>query len=390
MAPDTKLDLSTVIDGLGHGVLIFSSDGRLIKDNLGARTFLGATDYNTIRDAGWEAAAVLFDTQKTDPDEMVHAVRDRALKSERPIRFHIFHSGEYIPCWASAIQTTDGEVATMITIDTPDWNATSVIIDKFRAEMRDAISSTQGHIDIINKTIKHNDPKGGVEGLSRRINGFTRLISVHMYRVDRLNNMLERLEKIRTGKVKNILKERRYKIKLGDFFEDFLEELDEIMLVDPETEARDHRSRIQTEIPDDLAILASGVYLTRILHDMLRNAIMYSMRGTPIRIVAIKHGTKAEIKMIDEGYGVRDKERERVFEEFKRARQPQIISEFGYGISLYLCKHEIEAMNGTMVFDSTENVGTTFTFTLPLWKDETDSSSSSSSSDKTKSNPTTT
>lgn len=386
MASDTNLNLNAVLDGLGQGVLIFSSDGRLIKDNLAARTFLGTTDFSMIRDEGWIAASTLFNTQQTNPDNMIDAVRDRALQSERPIRFHIFHSGEYIPCWATAIQTgKDGDVSTMITIENPDWNATSIILDKFRQEMRDAISSTQGHIDIINKTIQHHDPQAGVEALSRRIGGFTRLISVHMYRVDRLNSMLERLENIRTGRIKDVIRERRHKIKLSDFLEDFLEELDEINLVDPETDARDHRSRIKSDVPDNLTILASSSYLTRILHDVLRNAIMYSMRGTPIKIKARAKDSKIQVDLSDEGYGVREKERERVFEEFKRARQPQIIGEFGYGLSLYLCKHEVETMNGTMWFDSTENVGTTFSFTLPIWKDDT--SSSSSSSDSKKSNP---
>lgn len=387
MASDTKLELNAVLDGLGQGVLIFSSDGRLIKDNLAARTFLGATDFSMIKEQGWLAASTLFNTQQTNPDNMIDAVRNRALQSERPIRFYIFHSGEYTPCWATAIQTgKDGDVNTMITIENPDWNATSIILDKFREEMQDAISSTQGHIDIINKTIQHHDPQEGVEGLSRRIGGFTRLISVHMYRVGRLNTMLERLENIRTGRIKDIIRERRHKIKLENFFEDFIEELDEITLVDPETDARDHRSRIKSDV-SDVAVLASAGYLTRILHDLLRNAIMYSMRGTPIKITVRQLDAKVQIDLNDEGYGIREKERERVFEEFKRARQPQIIGEFGYGLSLYLCKHEVEIMNGTMWFDSTENVGTTFSFTLPIWKD--DASSGSSSSASTKSNPTT-
>ena len=47
--------------------------------------------------------------------------------------------------------------------------------------------------------------------------------------------------------------------------------------------------------------------------------------------------------MIDQGYGIRAKEADRVFAPFQRARQPQIIGEFGYGLSLYLAKAEVEA-----------------------------------------------
>ena len=85
---------------------------------------------------------------------------------------------------------------------------------------------------------------------------------------------------------------------------------------------------------------------------------------------------KSKIDVTDEGYGIREKEWERIFQPFTRARQPQIISEFGYGLGLHLCRYEVEAMNGRLWFTSKEGVGSTFSFLLPAWKDDTDSSSS--------------
>ncbi len=369
MAAEIKFDLRTVLDGLGQGVMVFGKDGRLVMENLAARTFLG-TDLNLIRAKGWDAASTLFNTKQTNPDETIEAIRDKTLQSSRPMRFHIFRSGEYIPCWAAAVLTESGEVCTMITIDTMDWSAMTNLMDRFRDEMQEAIDSTQGHVDLIGQTIKHAKPDMGVELLGRRVGGFTRLISVHMHRVGRLMHMLERLENIRTGKMRDIVQERRRKITLVSYFEDFAEQLDEIMLVDPETEAQDHRSRLSVDVPKDLAVAASSVYLTRILHDLLRNAIMYSMKATPVKIVARAKGQNVQIDMIDEGYGIREKEHERVFDAFQRARQPQIVAEFGYGLSLYLCKNEVEAMNGRMWFQSEEGVGTTFSFMLPLWREE--------------------
>ncbi len=61
MAADRKFDIQVVLDGLGQGVLIFSNDGRLVLDNLAARTIL-STDINVIRDEGWAATEVLFNT----------------------------------------------------------------------------------------------------------------------------------------------------------------------------------------------------------------------------------------------------------------------------------------------------------------------------------------
>ncbi|HEX2621377.1 MAG TPA: ATP-binding protein [Phototrophicaceae bacterium] len=383
---DEKLDLQTVLDGLGQGVLLFSSDGKLKLENLAVRTIMG-TDLAVLREKGWAAATVLFNTRQTNPDDTLDSVRTRALKSERPIRFHTYRSGAYIPCYAAAVQGEEGDVYTMITLETPDWTAMTGEINRFQTEMREAIDSTQGHVDLIEKSMSVLKPKETIETLKRRIGGFTRLIGIHMHRVGRFMEMLERLQEVRTGTVRETAKQGRRKIVLENFLEDFLEELDEISLLDPETEDNDPRARITVNVSDKkIAAAAPPHYLTRILRDVLRNAIMYSMKATPVKINAQIRNQVVQVDIVDEGYGVRQKERERVFEPFQRARQPQIIGEFGYGLSLYLCKCEVEAMNGKMWFDGEEGVGTTFSFTLPVWVDEeqTTVAASSASSDNNK------
>jgi signal transduction histidine kinase len=377
MALDIKLDTQALLDGLGHGILIFDSKGHLVLDNLAARTIMGS-DLRVIRAEGWKAAAVLFDTRLINPDDTLEAMRKKALESERPVRFRIYRSGEYVPCWAAAIHGEGGAVYTMITLDVQDWTALTQLIDRFRLEIWDAVEATQGHISLITQTFEHHKPEAGFDVLNKRVSGFTRLIATHMHRNQRLLEMLEHLEAIRTGALPVSVREQRRKIDLMNYMEDFVEELDEITLVDPETEAQDMRSRVATTIPEGLAVQAAPNYLTRILREMLRNAIMYSLKATPIKIEARVVASKKSIQldMIDQGYGVRQKEFERVFLPFQRARQPQIIAEFGYGLSLYLCKYEAEAMNGRLWFQSEEGVGSTFSLMLPMWRDDSTSTSS--------------
>lgn len=364
------IDHQALLDGLGQGVLIFDSTNRLIIDNLAARTILG-NDLKLIRAEGWSAAAMLFNARISDPAKQVDIIRAAALEDNRPVRFHIYRDGEYVPCWAAAIHGSRGEVYTMITIEQPDWSALSELIGKFLYETREAVESTQGHADLILQSLKQPRPGESVEGLGRRIGGFTRIIATHMHRNARLMDFLERLEAIRTGKIREQMRRQRRKLNLSDFMEDFLEELDAVQLIDPETEAQDYRGRVKADIADNLLILASPLHLTTILRDVLRNSIMYSMLATPITIRASSaENGSVQISVTDEGYGIRNSERERVFLPFQRGRQPQIIGEFGYGVSLFLCKHEIEAMGGRIWFDSEEGVGTTFSFKLPAWVDE--------------------
>jgi hypothetical protein len=370
---DKQLDSQAIVDGLGQGVLIFDSAGRLVLDNLAARTMLG-TDLKLIRSEGWTAAAVLFNSGQRDPNATIDNVRKKSLDSARPVRFHTYRSGEYIPCWAATIHGKTGDVYTMITIDAPDWSIINDLIGRFRNEVQEAADATQGHINLINQSIKRMKPGDTVEHLNKRISGFTKLISTHMYRTGLLMELLGRLEALRTGTLVTTVREQRQRIELADFVEDFIEELDEITLIDPESEAQDFRARLKTEVADDLELLASSYHLTVILRDLLRNAIMYSMKASPIKIVASAQSQSIQIDVIDEGYGIRAKESDKVFQPFQRARQPQIIAEFGYGLSLYLCKHEVEAMNGGIWFKSEEGVGSTFSFKLPVWQDDSSSS----------------
>jgi histidine kinase/DNA gyrase B/HSP90-like ATPase len=376
-----NLETQAVLDALGHGVLIFDNAGKLLQYNIMAGTILG-TDLNVIKTQGWTAAVELFDTGLQAADTHMTSVKEQAMQSARPIRFKIFRSGAYIPCWAAAVNGDGGEVYTMLTMDVPDWELVSNVIDRFRNEMRDAVDSTSGHMRLIARVLEVGsdiqDPAAAKIG--RRIGGFTRLVEIHMARAGRLIRLLDRLQDVRTGKVRENIKDTRKKIAIQEFLEDFIEVLDEVPLLDPESENHDYRARISFDVNDKLDVNASAPYLNSALREILRNAIMYSLIGTSVIIKATIKGNNIQIDVVDEGYGVRPKEQDRVFTPFTRARQPQIISEFGYGLAMYLCKIEIEAMNGRLWFTSEENVGTTFSIMLPQWKDSGGLSSSENSS----------
>lgn len=374
-----KLETQAILDALGHGVLIFSSDGKLVQHNTMAGTILG-TDLKIIKDQGWSSASALFDTD-LQLEDRVDEVRKKALASERPVRFHIYRSGEYISCHAAAVTGDKGEVFTMLTLDVADWEVVGSVIDKFRTEMKDAVQSTRGHIDLINRTMGADKDKedSATQKISRKIGGFTRLIAIHMSRAGRFMELLERLEDIRTGKTREKVREERRRVNMEDYMEEFMESLDEIELLDPETEVTDYRSRIKFTSPGAVYANIARRYFTYTLQELLRNAIMYSLRGTSIEIRITSKPQGVQIEVADEGYGIRPKEAERVFKPFARARQPQIISEFGYGLSLYLCKQELAAMGGQIWFSGEDGVGTTFSVMLPAWREETADSSSSSS-----------
>jgi signal transduction histidine kinase len=363
-----NLDFRAVLDGLGQGVLLFDSEDHLVLDNQAARSILG-TNLVLVRSEGWPACAMLFDARRTEGLNANDA-RAQALKQTEPVRFYTLLNGAYTPCWASTVYGTGGAVYTMITIDRPDWTALTELMTTFRNEASLAISSTAGHADLI-KQLLDTAPKGAnVEQLSKRVNGFANIIATHMHRMQVLMDLLQRLEVIRTGQLANDVRKGRKKIQLSDFVEDFLEEQYDQVLLDP-AETKDLHDRLKVQVPGSLTVSAAPSFLRNILRDLIRNAVLYSPPGTPIKIKGTRtqQGNAVQLDVIDQGYGIRSKEADRVFAPFQRARQPQIIAEFGYGLSLSLAKSEVEAMGGRIWYESEENVGSTFSIKLPAWRE---------------------
>jgi two-component system sensor histidine kinase SenX3 len=359
-----QVSTQALLDGLGHAALLFAADGKLLHSNIAAGTMLG-TDLHLIRAEGWAAAVTLFDADIQKSENTLTEIRKRALSSDRPVRFNTLRNGEYVPCSASAVATDDGDVQTLLMLDVTDWGVVGSVLDRFNKEMHETVESTIGHISLIVRTLYGKDDDPAAAKIARRLGGFSKLIEMHMKRAQRLMKMTDRLEDLRTGKTRQAIQDKKEKIELAKFVEDFLQSLDEVELLDPETESHDFHGRIQVTIPAELAVMGVEKYLTTALHEVLRNAIMYSLRGTPVKIQAALKGSQVQIDIIDEGYGIREKDYELVFGLFQRGRNPQIMSEFGYGLALHLVKNEIALMNGKLWFTAVDNVTTTFSILLP-------------------------
>lgn len=364
-SPQNFIDYQALVDSLGQGVLLFTVDGELVLDNLAARTILG-NNLILIRSEGWPALALLLDGPR-ESGTTTDQLREQALRSAVPIRFHTYFSGAYIPCWITTVYSANGTIFIMVVIDQPDWQALTELLGTFRTEARMAISATQGHAELIRQILQKSEETGNVKDLPRRVHGFTDIISTHMLRLQTLMELLQRLEVIRIGALRDQVRTARRKLRLADFIEDFLEEMADETIADPDMGGSDLRDRLTLDVPDHLEVLVTRQFLRYALHDVLRNALYYSPPDSPITLQAAEDmlGHHVQIEISDEGCGIREKEQDRVFQPFQRARQPQVIAVDGYGLSLYLTKAELEAMGGKIWFESVEGSGTTFFIKLP-------------------------
>ncbi|HEY9596586.1 MAG TPA: hybrid sensor histidine kinase/response regulator [Cyanophyceae cyanobacterium] len=110
------------------------------------------------------------------------------------------------------------------------------------------------------------------------------------------------------------------------------------------------------EIDEDL--------LQHILINLLSNAIKYSPQGTTIKLDLICQDNTATLRIQDQGIGIPQKDRHRLFETFSRCSNVGRIE--GTGLGLAIVKKCVDLYEGQIQIESEVNVGTTVTVTLPL------------------------
>ena len=106
-----------------------------------------------------------------------------------------------------------------------------------------------------------------------------------------------------------------------------------------------------------------------IFQNLLENAIKYSNLHGKIFITLKEEDGMATISVKDIGIGISEEGRKRIFEKFYRDSEAEKKEAIGSGIGLFTSKQIVEKHNGKIWFESKEKEGTTFSFTIPTYKD---------------------
>lgn len=103
----------------------------------------------------------------------------------------------------------------------------------------------------------------------------------------------------------------------------------------------------------------------QVLTNLLSNAYKFSAPNSTIHIEVKDEDAHVRVSVKDEGQGIPQHEQQKVFSRFSDMTNSDRALKGGTGLGLSICKAIVENLGGTIGFESSEGVGTTFYFCLP-------------------------
>lgn len=128
-------------------------------------------------------------------------------------------------------------------------------------------------------------------------------------------------------------------------------------------------------LSNSLGMLKGDVFVLRqVLANLMGNAVKFTEQGsvTISATVLLEDAEKSTIRfeVNDTGVGIPTNQQSKIFESFTQADSSTTRKFGGSGLGLTIAKHMVEAMGGSLNFQSTEGVGSHFWFVLTLEKME--------------------
>ena len=211
-------------------------------------------------------------------------------------------------------------------------------------ELKTPLTSLTGMIQLLIRKVNTDSDKNLPHILQKSLHQITKM--THMI------NSFVNISRLESGKFE-------MQPTAFDMEELIAENLSEARLASP------HHDIIQRDC-QRVELKADRIKIGAVLANMVSNAIKYSPQGTAIVVSCIKHAAHLEVAVNDQGCGIAENDKRRVFERFSHIDNPHVMNSSGFGIGLYLCAEIIRHHQGEIWVENNPDAGCTFHFKLPL------------------------
>ena len=218
------------------------------------------------------------------------------------------------------------------------------IISMISHELRTPLTSIKGFAETI---IYENLDK-------QEILKFVNIIYLEADRLNRLVNAILELSRLESAKIAFNTK----KIDLKYSVENAIE------LLYPKIKNNNLKLIRNYSQKEEYEAIADEDKTEQIVINLLDNAIKYSLNSKEITIGIENKDSEVLVYIKDQGIGIPENEKNKIFEKFYRTSITKNITQ-GTGLGLVITKYLVEGQGGKIWFESKENVGDSFYFTLP-------------------------
>jgi two-component system, OmpR family, sensor histidine kinase CiaH len=208
-------------------------------------------------------------------------------------------------------------------------------------ELKTPIAVTKLNLETLQKRVLNSDQR-------------QRLIKTTIQEANRLNALCNNMlltSQIEAGRYRLITEPVDLVILLKDCVNDF--------------NLRFPDRKIETRLPEAVIITGDLLLLQLAVNNLLDNAIKYSDKDGIVLLSLTEINNEIHLKVIDEGPGVSEVDKSRIFEKYYRGGQAKTK---GTGLGLYLTKQIVQTHNGLIKFEKNPTGGSIFEIVLKSQK----------------------
>lgn len=210
-------------------------------------------------------------------------------------------------------------------------------------EFRTPLTTMMSSLSLVTKYGENNDKDNQLKHVNKIKNSIHNLTDI-------LNDFLS-VSKLEEGKITYLPEEMNLRV----FMDDILSEMQALVSGNQEI------SYIHT---GNETVLLDPKFLKNILFNLISNALKFSPEGGIVEINSLTMDHEVIISVQDHGIGIPEKDQKNLFGRFFRGNNATHIQ--GTGLGLNIVTKYVELMQGSIEFKSEENVGTTFTISIPF------------------------
>lgn len=221
----------------------------------------------------------------------------------------------------------------------------SMMIAQLSHDIKTPLTSIQATVEgILDGVIPKEEERHYLNTISRQTN--------------RLNQLVEELHVVSLNDQKQEEKQHRQVIYLEKLLIDILSEFQLTL-------EQENRSVDIKVAPEVVKINSQYDPLSRIILNLVSNALKYSEASTPLTIHAYRQDQSICIDVRDQGQGIKKEDLPLIFKRLYRVEASRNMKTGGHGLGLYIAKQLAHQLGGDIVVESQVGKGSSFTLLLP-------------------------